>query len=477
MGEIIGYIFFGLFFFAGVAAFVGSAYTPFVFWLENGYWNESPTQIIFGAVFLLTHGGVGFAGLVYLYFNPSGKKNVTHQDPSKPWLTKTYWSKPVIDSDTGATADIIAKIAQYFALVSTVVVFAAYESIKRQEYEALWGLLIPIIGCGLYFWSRHLKQRLAKYGRMPLSLNPYPASIGGHFGGEIRIAGLKFNPVKSIIKIECLRHYRSGKNTRTEVLWQESMSPALKQKSDGYTLQFCFTLPDNDDARESQPNEKMPYIDWRVITELVLKDGTRIKRKHSNIPVFKTAQSSSLRNPQAFASQSKATQSQRAEALEHNMNFERIANMEYAAHYPAGRNWWGYLVLIIGAVFIGVGLYTPGLIFNIVFPLLGGLTFLSGVYHVANSLTVNISVNGIYTDRFIFGYRSKQHVLPIKDFTGFKAERSHSTSTGSNTTQYYNVVATGLEVRDFVVTENIQGRGQVAAAIEHLQKMVVEVSN
>jgi hypothetical protein len=159
------------------------------------------------------------------------------------------------------------------------------------------------------------------------------------------------------------------------------------------------------------------------------------------------------------------------------MALKKISSHEHSIHYPIGRNPWGYLGIVIGALFVGIGVSIPDLIFNILFPLLGGLAFLGGVYQVANSLDVSISKNGIYTDRFIFGFRSKRHVLPLTDFKCFEQKKSHSTSTGSSTTQYYNIVATGLHVKDFVVAENLHGRGQIKAAIERLQQLINEVSS
>ena len=60
------YIFFGLFAITGLAAFIGISFSPVLFWLQNGYWDEPPKQILFGLIFLISHGGTGFGGLLYL---------------------------------------------------------------------------------------------------------------------------------------------------------------------------------------------------------------------------------------------------------------------------------------------------------------------------------------------------------------------------------------------------------------------------
>ncbi len=81
---MVAYIFFGLFAIAGLAAFIGSSYSPMTFWLQNGYWKDSPTQILFGVLFLVTHGGIGFGGLFYLWSQPDKKTALENSQPDKP---------------------------------------------------------------------------------------------------------------------------------------------------------------------------------------------------------------------------------------------------------------------------------------------------------------------------------------------------------------------------------------------------------
>jgi len=257
------------------------------------------------------------------------------------------------------------------------------------------------------------------------------------------------------------------------------MSPAWKRTMNGFAMQFCFDLPDQDGSQVAQSKDSMPYVKWHVVSDIVLQDDTKIKRKHSDVPVFRTAKKSSIHNPQAFASQSLETQSKRIEVLDKIMSFEKLGPKEYGVYYPAGRNLWGYLTVTIGIVFIVAGIAISDLMFNILFPLIGGLAFFAGVYQVANSLRVNISANGIYTDRFIFGIKAKRQVLALGDLIEFKPKRTHSTQSTSSTTEYFNVLAIGSKGESFVVVDNLSGRGQANAAIARLNSLVnsLELSN
>ncbi|MGH1542234.1 MAG: hypothetical protein ACRBHB_17530 [Arenicella sp.] len=471
MGRLVAYLFFGLFAIAGVLAFYGIAIKPFLFWWTQGYWGESPIQLIFGAIFLLSHGGIGLGGL-WLVFRSRKENKDLPTESNKPWKGKNYWSSSIITPDLVTYTPTIKKIAAYIAVVSIIVLFAVYESVKRHEYNALYGLIIPVLAYAMYYWSQRLEKRLELFGDMLLSLDPYPASIGGHCGGSVVIKRLDEKLVSSSVKLQNIRHYRSGKNTRQDMLWQQTMVPSWKNVIEGHKLEFCFDLPTKDGLNESQASEQMPYCNWQIVLQATLANGVKIERNYDDIPVFQTAQKSAINNPQAYSAQSHATKALHDLALDKLMPFKAVEDGSYQIHYPMGRNLWGALFAVVGLVFCIAGVMIPELIFNIVFPLLGGLSFLGGLYHLGNSLTVDISPIEINSKRFLFGINVKNQSLPTYALKEFKSKKSHSTKVGAQITQYYNLLAVGKEGQKLVVVENLQGKGQCQTAIERLEKML-----
>jgi len=104
---------------------------------------------------------------------------------------------------------------------------------------------------------------------------------------------------------------------------------------------------------------------------------------------------------------------------------------------------------------------------NITFPILGGLFALLAAYSYANSLDVLIRADGIRSQRVIFGYKFKEKFLPSYSFSEFKAKKSHSTTSGSNTTQYFSIVAHGKAGEKLAVAEDLKG-----AAIQKLNLLI-----
>jgi len=468
----VGYLFFGAFAIAGVIAFLGSAYTPFSFWLSHGYWQESPTGIIFGSIFLLSHGGIGFSGLWWLWNQRNASDDIGNTDSSEPWLSQTYWANSKIDSDLVSWAPTVKKIAWFFIAVALIDLFAIYESVKREEFKALYGLIIPAIAALLFYWSKRQEKRLTKYGAMPLQMDPYPAAIGGHCGGTIAVNYLDSELTNSIVLLQCIRYYSvktsDGDRTESDILWEDRMVPAWRRTIDGHELAFCFDIPEDRKLSAAQDREQLPRIVWEISVSATGEGGGEISREYENIPVFKTTGRSSIRDIQAFAAQSHATKKQYDASLDKLMPYKPSGGDGYSLHYPFGRNLNGITGIVLGSVFIVSGVLIPHLLFNIVFPLLGGLCVVGGAYQIANSLTVHISSDFIETTRYLFGIAIKKRTLPSYDFKEFKATKVSSSTTKGPQRQFFNIYATGNGGQKLVVAEKIDGEGQVRAAVDRL---------
>lgn len=465
------YLFCGVFAAFGLFALVGFVLKPITFWLMNGYWLESPKEIVFGSIFVLSHGGIGFGGLWWIWSHRNSNDDLENTDINQPWLSKSYWASAEIPSDL-VWAPVIKKIAWFFMAVAAIDLFAMYESVKREEYEVLYGLIIVAIAALLFYWSKRQEARLTKYGLMPLNMDPYPAAIGGHCGGTIPINNLKKEPSDSNVLLQCLRKYSvktsDGTSTKTEVVWEDEMVPAWRLTIDGFDLAFCFDVPSDKDLLSAQDREQLPRIVWELHFSAKTENGKKITRKYENLPVFKTKGVSSIRDTQAFASQSEATKKQYDASLDKLMPFKPLGANSHSLHYLSGFNLSGLMGVVIGLVFIVTGLLIPDLLFNIVFPAMGGLVLLGSIYGIANALTVTISKDFIQSTRFIFGVPIKKRTLPSYAFREFKMIKSYYASNGPKR-QYYNIYAMGNDSQKLVVAEKIDGEGQARAAIERLQ--------
>lgn len=473
--SFVEYVFFGLFALVGLTFFIGSAYQPLNFWLTQGYWQEPPTQIIFGAVFLLSFGGIGLGGLWWLLSRRNHSEDTGNSERDRPWLNKTYWASPEVKPTLVPFASLVNKIAWYFFAVSLIVLFAVYESVKLGEYKALYGLVIPTIAVLIGYRSKWQQKNLKLYGAMSLQLDPYPSAIGGHCGGTIVVNNLNNDVKESSVLLQCLRYYskdasdEEGTEHTDTLLWEQRMVPAWRTNIDGKQLAFCFDIPNSNKISAAQNKDEMPRVAWKINVSITLYDDQKISREYADIPVFITEGRSSIRDSQAFSSQSQATKSQYDASLDVQMPYRNNGANSYSLHYPVGRNLSILLGIVIGLVFVVTGVLIPHLVFNVVFPLLGTLVIAGGIYQIANSLRVNIAPDFIETKRYLFGVKIKHKRLPTYALKEFKAVKPATTTYAKGKqTQRFTIYAIGNDGQKLVVAENIDEMGKAEAAIARL---------
>lgn len=201
-----------------------------------------------GSVFLVIFGGVG-GGLIYLGWR--GKKTIdTPEAADKPWLAEPDWHDNVIFSDARAGAWGMWFFAILWNLISAPSVVMGFPEVWRDEgYIALLIFLFPLVGLWLLYLA--IKQTLEwkRFGRTPLTLDPFPGSIGGDVGGEI-ITRIRYNSAQIYkVTLTCVYSYvsGSGKNrTRKErVKWQDEGYAHAEPAAEGSRLKFRFKVPDS----------------------------------------------------------------------------------------------------------------------------------------------------------------------------------------------------------------------------------------
>jgi len=426
--------------------------------------------LLFESMFFLIFSAVGLGGIIFSFRHAKNTRSLENTDPSSPWLGKAYWASPTIKSNVKTSSNMMLVFAIFWNLISLSAFFIAVESYKEGELLGLAALIFPLIGVGLLWFAVKLKRSFRETGPMPLNLDPYPGSIGGQFGGTIALAKRNLGTLKSSnVELSCVKRYRSGKETKKKVLWQTRMIPLVEDSSMGKDIVFCFDLPP--DLAESEVSDRLPYRSWKLDLELEFSNGTKIARCYENIPVFKTQQQSLIRNKQAHAATSTAT----AQAL--SSSVEDLIELQadddgYRIYYPMGRNLWGLALVLFGLIFIGIGLAIPQLIFNIVFPGLGGICALIGFYMATNSLDVRIGPEGISSTRRILGIKIRHGFVPSYGFREFKGKASYSSTSGGKQTQYFNLIAHGTAGEKAVVVEGLKGNAELDVAIEKLNELV-----
>jgi len=126
---------------------------------------------------------------------------------------------------------------------------------------------------------------------------------------------------------------------------------------------------------------------------------------------------------------------------------------------------------LVGVIFLIVGVAIPSLVFNIVFPLIGGFITIGSLIWFASSLTVNLGREGITANRTVFGIARKPQFIASYEFKEFTKKKAQSSSRGTKVTQYYSIEALANDGKKIAVALNLKGTRNAQAAIEKLNEL------
>ncbi len=217
-------------------------------------------MIGFKSIFFFVFGGVGL-GLIIAVFRSPKEKDL--DDPiyrDAPWLANDKWQTAEIRSGSRTAMWGGWALAAFWNLISAPLPFVIYTEVtEKDNLFALIGLLFPLVGIGLITWAMKSTLEWRRFGPAPVTLDPFPGSIGGHVGGTIDV-NLPYDANTEIkLTLTSLHSYvsGSGKNrSRNESAeWQDTQVAHLSPGTKGSRLSFRFDVPENlqqSDATQSE---------------------------------------------------------------------------------------------------------------------------------------------------------------------------------------------------------------------------------
>lgn len=430
-------------------------------------------SLLFGSIFLLLFGGVGFGGICFTYATRNNGEPLAHSDPTKPWTEYREWNSPTKLSNAKLSTRFWLGFALFWNILSLGGLVVAIDEVMKGNYLALLVLLFPLVGVFLA-WTWYKAHRSFKLtGLMPLELDPFPGSIGGQVGGTISLSNRNLQKPKNLkIQLFCIHQYqqKSGKETKTKerVLWEQSMVPRPRMGATGYEFSFSFDAPDN--LSVPDPPLELSRNLWRLSFIGESHNGIKIERDYEDIPVFATGEKSSFRDQDAYAATSTQTLAAQHRLVESVLDVEQDAR-GYKLNYPIFSNKVGLGILMFGLVFIGSGVLIPSLIFNIIFPLIGAIVFLCGANMFLSALDVRIGVHGITSQKSLLGFKLKEKFIPSYGLKGFVAKESYSVGSGTKMIHYFKLEAHGSEGEKIVVAKKLKWQDEVEAAIAKFEAL------
>lgn len=425
----------------------------------------------FKSIFLFVFGGVGLGLLIFLWRAPKDKDATLPQYIEAPWLLNHDWQTPTIRSGSKTAMWGAWAFAAFWNLISAVTPFLAYQEVtENQNYLALIALLFPLVGIGLLTWAVRRTLEWRRFGPAPVTLDPFPGSIGGHVGGTIDLNLPYDSAARFQLTLTSLHSYISGsgknRSRREKAQWQDELVAHAEPGGKGTRLTFRFDVPEGLSESDSQQDGDA-YDLWRMNLSADLP-GADLDRDY-DIPVYATATSSRHLSSLAVE-RSRDAQNDVADARVREIVQIKQGVMGRSMFYPMGRHLLANVFgMIFGAVFAGAGYFLivqeGATIFGSIFGGVGALVALSAFYMMSNSLEVSQDGTSIHTVRRWLGFPISRKSMPRSRIARLGKKKSMKTQSGGKHTIYYAIHLVDNSDNKLVVGDGFKGESEANAAI------------
>ncbi len=427
----------------------------------------------FKSIFVLLFGGFGVGILIAAIRAPKDKEESQPEYLEAPWLLNDRWQTESVRSDSKSSMWSAWMFAALWNLVSGFLPFMIYEEVTRREnYIALIGLLFPLIGIGLLVWAIRRTLEWRRFGPTPVSLDPFPGSIGGHVGGTIETRLPYDASHRFFLTLTSIRSFVSGsgknRSRRENVLWQHEVLAHTELGAQGTRVMFRFDVPDGLRESEAAP-KKDSYNLWRLNLRAEMP-GTDLDRNFE-IPVYATGKESRhLSQRSVDAAEAEGSEAFDAAVRDGvRLSFDGVRKRLV---YPMGRNFLSHLAgFVITGAFAAAGAYLVieegATFFGSIFGGFGALFAVVALYMMFRSLDVRAEGNTITSIRRWLGIPVRIRRMQRSDFYRFEKETNTQTQNGNNV-RYYSVRAIDNNANEMVLGEGFRGEAGADAAIRFL---------
>jgi hypothetical protein len=432
-------------------------------------------MIGFRAIFVVVFGGAGLGLMIWAIRAPKPKDTSDPKFADAPWLANDAWQSATIRSNSKTSMYGAWIFAVFWNAISAPIPFLVYEEIvKHQKYVVLIGLLFPLVGLFLLIWAIRRTLEWRRFGPAPVTLDPFPGSIGGHVGGTIDLK-LPFDPsAKFRISLTNIHSYvsGSGKNrSRSEkALWQDAMVAHSESCAMGTRLVFRFDVPEGLDESDTEHDDS--YKLWRLNLEAGLP-GADLDRSYE-IPVYATGQQSRLLSERAV---------EESREEQHTLDLDAVRGLVHLGYgltgrrmyFPGGRNPGPSIgVVLVGAIFAAAGWFLAfkagHAIFGSVFGGVGLLVGVLGLYMIGNSLEVEQTGDGIRTVRRFLGIPVRRRQMRLDNIKKLEKKSNMQAQSGGRYTMFYNVYAVDYIGNKLTLGEGFRGEHEARAAMELIRR-------
>ena len=209
-----------------------------------------------------------------------------------------------------------------------------------------------LLGLLIFFVAVRESFRWRRFGRLTMTLDPLPGSIGGHVGGSLELPIHQAAASDCRVMLMCIRDRlvktKDGSTRNESVEWAKETLPDVGRSGSGVRLRYTFEVPEGLPP-SGEPSDD--YHKWviRVKADLPGADLDQV----FEVPVL-------LVDPPLEAREPTLSEATAAEVPDLSPRVVRVHRGRggLTLYFPAGRGGLGGLMLLIfGAVFAGAGVF------------------------------------------------------------------------------------------------------------------------
>ena len=354
------------------------------------------------------------------------------------------------------------------AMVWFAIVMGGENILKAFEEQPIFYFFVtfPFIGLWLVIHAIRETRAWYKYGKTPVILDPFPGQVGGQVAGYIDLPLGADEIERATVSLTCTHRYYQTEGAgdsawKTEQLWQDRVSIEPKNFGSTSRIAFLFMPPDYLPASEDQSDN---YHFWQLHLRAPTSgiDFDRIFM----IPM-------EVADEQAIAKNARYKIKSPPTIAHQNTEIGDIPKIEKSTsgtqfYYGYGRSKGMASALILFGLFIAVFAYfffdgflgflpaTTGLMIAYV----GGIALLlvlAGVFLIANSLTVEVSLMGVRKQQRIFGFLLEE-VIDAEIIVDIVTKQNASSTSGNTTRVWYKLNVLTQDGKKIEVGDSLEGQ-------------------
>ncbi len=380
---------------------------------------------------------------------------------SSPWMENPNWKDNKIEARDASHLKIHWIMAIGWNFTCWILLFNLISKINADTELPSLVLIILFTAIGIFLLAIAIQKTKSwfRFGSAPLTLSPFPGSVGGEVGGTIMLIPPLQRDTEFSVTLSNLKHSNSQNNFPDNITWQDTQKVLSQTNNFDTTVPFLFQVPE-----ECQPcgSKKHPgYHYWNIRIEAV--DSTINFIRDYDVPIYRLAE------PQYSDISVKPleTKLSQAEYVDYQPD-EHGLNMNYPMFRNLGFN---LAISVIGTIFVLISIHlfsnetaANAWIVGGIFMLLGSLTALTGYYRLGLAYQISVTMEGIYREKQWF-FWTLETFFPVGKIK--KIQKKQWLGRGGRL--FYDIAIVTADNKQFIIGDNIPSSNEADRLIAQIE--------